>query len=57
MGVVRMYRCGYNNYYFALLHLYYLFFCHSIAISLFIFLMCFRSLYKIINIAKIRLIQ
>ena len=22
MGVVRMYRCGYNNYYFSLLHLY-----------------------------------
>ena len=24
MSVVRMYRCGYNNYYFSLLHLYYI---------------------------------
>ena len=43
MGVVRMYRCGYNNYYFSLLHLYYiaLFFASSIPISLFIFKKCF----------------
>ena len=44
MGVDRMYRCGYNNYYFSLLHLYFLaLFGSSIPISLFIFKMFFRS--------------
>ena len=38
-----VYRYPHNNYYFSLLHLYYLFFGSSIPTSLFIFKMFFRS--------------
>ena len=44
MDVVRMYRCGYNNYYFFPTPLVLALFASNIPISLLIFLMFFRSL-------------
>ena len=45
MGVVRMYRCGYNNYYFSLSTCISSFFGSSIPISLFILKMFFVLVY------------